>query len=76
MAGRSGHTATFFIPGHTMDTYPVELPVSWSLDDYPQFEYLRTDIGTLPGLRGPASVFGNFLDDIDYMLRDVPRGRR
>ncbi|MEO3873551.1 polysaccharide deacetylase [Nonomuraea sp. B12E4] len=52
----------------------VELPVSWSLDDYPQFEYLRTDTGTLPGLREPAGVFGNFLDDIDYMLRDVPGG--
>ncbi|MFB4283090.1 polysaccharide deacetylase [Nonomuraea sp. MTCD27] len=52
----------------------VELPVSWSLDDYPQFEYLRLDNAVLPGLRDPASVFRNFLDDVDYMVRDVPGG--
>jgi peptidoglycan/xylan/chitin deacetylase (PgdA/CDA1 family) len=52
----------------------VELPVSWSLDDYPQFEYLRTDTGVMPGLRDPAAVFRNFLDDVDYMLREQPGG--
>ena len=30
----------------------VELPVSWSLDDYPHFEYHRNASGSLlPGLR-------------------------
>jgi len=52
----------------------VELPVSWTLDDYPQFEYLRSDTGVLPGLRRPADVFANFLDDIDYMVRHDPDG--
>lgn len=52
----------------------VELPVSWSLDDYPQFEYLRSDSVVLPGLRRPAEVFANFLDDVDYLLREVPGG--
>jgi peptidoglycan-N-acetylglucosamine deacetylase len=51
----------------------VEIPVSWTLDDYPQFEYVRTDI-VLPGLRRPDDVFANFLDDVDYMLREVPGG--
>ncbi|WP_043621191.1 polysaccharide deacetylase family protein [Nonomuraea candida] len=52
----------------------VELPVSWSLDDYPQFEYLRLDTAVMPGLREPAAVFRNFLDDVDYLLRDEPGG--
>ncbi|WP_406319523.1 polysaccharide deacetylase [Streptosporangium sp. NBC_01639] len=52
----------------------VELPVSWSLDDYPQFEYLRTDTAIMPGLRSPDSVFRNFLDDVDYMIREEPGG--
>ncbi|MGW0478449.1 polysaccharide deacetylase family protein [Nonomuraea sp. NPDC003214] len=52
----------------------VELPVSWSLDDYPQFEYLRTDTAIMPGLRDPGTVFGNFLDDVDYMIREEPGG--
>jgi peptidoglycan/xylan/chitin deacetylase (PgdA/CDA1 family) len=56
------------------ETSLVELPVSWSLDDYPQFEYMRTDTGVLPGLRRPDEVFANFLDDIDYMLREEPGG--
>jgi peptidoglycan/xylan/chitin deacetylase (PgdA/CDA1 family) len=52
----------------------VQLPVSWSLDDYPQFEYLRTADIVLPGLRSPREVFGNFLDDVRYMTREEPGG--
>lgn len=52
----------------------VELPVSWSLDDYPQFEYLSTPTSVMPGLRRPSDVFANYLDDIDYMLREEPGG--
>ncbi|WP_314175199.1 polysaccharide deacetylase family protein [Streptomyces winkii] len=52
----------------------VELPVSWSLDDYPYFEFQRTPSGVLPGLRAPAEMFGNWSDDLDYMLRDIHRG--
>jgi peptidoglycan/xylan/chitin deacetylase (PgdA/CDA1 family) len=52
----------------------VEIPVSWSLDDYPQFEYLRTDTAIMPGLRRPDEVFANWLDDVDYMVREEPGG--
>lgn len=52
----------------------IELPVTWSLDDYPQFEYFRTGTAVMPGLRRPDEVFGNFLDDVDYMLREEPGG--
>ncbi len=52
----------------------IELPVSWSLDDYPQFEYVRSSNFVMPGLRTPGEVFGNFLDDVRYMVRDVDDG--
>lgn len=52
----------------------VEFPVSWSLDDYPQFEYFRTSNYVLPGLRSSSEVFGNFLEDIRYMVRDIEDG--
>jgi peptidoglycan/xylan/chitin deacetylase (PgdA/CDA1 family) len=49
----------------------VELPVSWSLDDYPHFEYLR---GVLPGFRAVDAVYQNWLQDLQYMVRDFDRG--
>lgn len=49
----------------------VEVPVSWSLDDYPHFEYLR---GAIPGLKAPEEVFGNWMGDVEYMLRDFNDG--
>ncbi len=52
----------------------VEIPVSWSLDDYPYFEYLRTPSGLLPGLRRPPEVFENWMEDVQYMLRDYENG--
>jgi peptidoglycan/xylan/chitin deacetylase (PgdA/CDA1 family) len=52
----------------------VELPVSWTLDDYPYFEYFRSSDYVMPGLRTSEHVFGNFLADIEYMLRDIEDG--
>jgi peptidoglycan/xylan/chitin deacetylase (PgdA/CDA1 family) len=53
----------------------VELPVSWSLDDYPHFEYHRSASGSvLPGLRPADDVFRNWTDDLVYMLRDFEDG--
>jgi peptidoglycan/xylan/chitin deacetylase (PgdA/CDA1 family) len=52
----------------------VELPVSWSLDDYPHFEYLRMPGLLMPGLRSPDQVFKNWTDDVLYMLRDFENG--
>lgn len=56
------------------ETEIVELPVSWTLDDYPQFEYLRMPGLLMPGLRKPREVFENFLDDVRYMIREEPGG--
>jgi peptidoglycan/xylan/chitin deacetylase (PgdA/CDA1 family) len=52
----------------------VELPVSWSLDDFPHFEFLTTPTGVFPGLRASADVYANFTDDIVYMERDFDQG--
>ncbi len=40
----------------------VELPISWSVDDYPHFEYMRG-----AGLRTTGGVLENWLDDYIYM---------
>ena len=56
------------------ETSMVELPVSWSLDDYPAFEYFRASNYVIPGLKSPGDVFGNWLEDIRYMLRDFVDG--
>lgn len=52
----------------------LEVPVSWSLDDYPAFEYLRTTRTVMPGLRRPSEVFANWLDDVRYMVDEIDDG--
>ncbi|MBZ8132403.1 polysaccharide deacetylase [Afifella sp. IM 167] len=47
----------------------VELPVSWSVDDFPHFEYLRMPTSLAPGLANYRLVLENFLADYDYMAR-------
>jgi peptidoglycan-N-acetylglucosamine deacetylase len=56
------------------DTALVEIPISWSLDDYPHFEFMRTDTGILPGLMNARSVFQNFVDEFEYMRRETDWG--
>ena len=38
------------------------MPISWSLDDFPHFEFLRAQ-----GLMATYGVFQNWVDDFDYM---------
>jgi len=47
----------------------IELPVSWSLDDYPHFEYTRRESFVLPGLRRGGDVLDNWVDDFRYMVQ-------
>ena len=56
------------------ETRLVEMPVSWSLDDYPYFEYLRLPNAIMPGLKTPEDVFRNWTEDVAYMLRDFTDG--
>jgi peptidoglycan-N-acetylglucosamine deacetylase len=51
-----------------------ELPVSWSLDDYPHFEYTRRAGFLNPGLAWAGGVLENWLDDFRYFVREAERG--
>jgi len=51
------------------ETRLVELPISWTLDDYPHFEFVRTKDYVLQGLMNAQSVLGNWVDEFEYMTR-------
>ncbi len=56
------------------DTSLVEMPISWSLDDHPHFEFMRTEQAILQGLQNARAVFQNFADEFDYMRRTAEWG--
>lgn len=50
------------------ETPLIEMPVSWSLDDYPHFEWSVLSGGALnPGLAHWRGVVDNWIADFDYM---------
>ena len=51
-----------------------ELPISWSLDDYPHFEYTRRAGMLQPGLAWAGGVLENWVDDFRYFARESERG--
>jgi peptidoglycan-N-acetylglucosamine deacetylase len=56
------------------ETRLVELPISWTLDDYPHFEFVRTKDVILQGLMNAESVLKNWTDDFLYMTRTMEWG--
>jgi peptidoglycan/xylan/chitin deacetylase (PgdA/CDA1 family) len=58
--------------GHTVDL--VELPVSWLLDDFPHFEYIRLPNRVSPGLSAASKVEDIWRDEFAFMVRDIPNG--
>ena len=52
----------------------VEIPVSWSWDDFPQFEFVSAPTFTANALASPSKVFEIWAADIDYMVSRVPDG--
>lgn len=52
----------------------IEMPISWSLDDYPHFEFLRTKTLVMQGLMNAQSVLGNWLDEFSYFKQSVEWG--
>lgn len=52
----------------------IEMPVSWTLDDFPHFEFLRTPTTLMPGLMNARSVLENWIGDFVYMQRHVDWG--
>lgn len=52
----------------------IELPVSWTLDDFPHFEYLWTATHLQQGLNRADDVLANWLDDFRYLARSQDWG--
>ena len=52
----------------------IEMPISWSLDDHPHFEFVRTREAVLQGLMATGDVLQNWLDDFEYMRRAMEWG--
>jgi peptidoglycan-N-acetylglucosamine deacetylase len=52
----------------------VEMPVSWNLDDFPHFEYIRLENRISPGLSAPSKVEEIWRDEFTYMYAEAPGG--
>ena len=60
--------------GFGEETSLIEMPISWSLDDYPHFEFVRTATSVLPGLQSPRTVMASWMDEFRYMQANVEWG--
>jgi hypothetical protein len=56
------------------ETALIEMPISWSLDDYPHFEFVRTPTTILNGLQPARAVMANWLDEFRYMKKTMDWG--
>ena len=61
--------AVFGVP-----TRLIEMPISWTLDDYPHFEFMRTKQWVLPGLMNANLVVENWINDFLYMKQNFEWG--
>ena len=52
----------------------VEMPIHWSTDDSPHFEFVRTEQSLRQGLRNAREVEDNWLNDFLYMKNNVEWG--
>jgi len=60
--------------GFGTETPLIEMPISWSLDDFPHFEFVRTPTVVLPGLQSARTVMESWLDEFRYMQKTVDWG--
>ncbi len=56
------------------ETDLIELPWSWTNDDYPYLEFVAFRRMIMPGLANPDDMFDNFLGDVRWMVREVSGG--
>ncbi|MCE2998963.1 MAG: polysaccharide deacetylase family protein [Betaproteobacteria bacterium] len=52
----------------------VEMPIHWSTDDSPHFEFVRTETSLRQGLQNAGDVLDNWIGDFLYMKRAVDWG--
>ena len=56
------------------ETALIEMPISWSLDDHPHFEFIRTPQTVAPGLQPARDVMQSWYDEFAYMQTAVDWG--
>jgi peptidoglycan/xylan/chitin deacetylase (PgdA/CDA1 family) len=56
------------------ETSLIEMPISWSLDDHPHFEFIRTPQTIAPGLQPARAVMQSWFDEFAYMCKAVDWG--
>ena len=56
------------------ETALVEMPVHWSTDDYPHFEFVRTPATVLQGSMNAGAVGENWINDFRYMRDNTDWG--
>jgi peptidoglycan-N-acetylglucosamine deacetylase len=62
-------------PAQWGDATPlVELPWSWTSDDYVYLEFVAFRRMLMPGLRRPSEMFENFTGDVRWMTANVDHG--
>lgn len=52
----------------------IEMPISWTLDDFPHFEFIRTPTWILPGNMNATHVLQNWIDDFVYLDENLDWG--
>jgi peptidoglycan-N-acetylglucosamine deacetylase len=52
----------------------IDMPVSWSLDDAPHFELVRTANWVQQGLMSAPNVLSNWIGDFEYLVRSSDWG--
>ena len=52
----------------------IEMPVSWTLDDHPHFEFIRTKEWIMPGLMNAKLVLDDWINDFNYMKAKLEWG--
>src|SRR5215831_5912475 len=60
--------------GFGEETALIEMPISWSLDDFPHFEFVRAATMVLPGLQPARAVMDSWRDEFRYMQKTVDWG--
>ena len=56
------------------ETALLEMPVSWSLDDFPQYEYMFYPDKINTGLKNPDDVVHTWLEEFRYMKEEGAEG--
>jgi peptidoglycan-N-acetylglucosamine deacetylase len=60
--------------GFGEETSLIEMPISWTMDDHPHFEFMRLPNSVMPGLQSPRMVLEGWVDEFLYMKKSVEWG--